>query len=174
GRLVVGIDLGTTNSLAAIRTGKGARVLRDRDGQALLPSVVCWPQGGGAPLVGAAAKALALQHPDRTVFSIKRLIGRARAGVGAGSGLLPSRVPEGDRGLARVRIGEQDWSPEQISALILRAVKRTAEQALGQPIAAAVITVPAWFDDGQRQATRDAAALAGIDSLRIRNAPTQT
>jgi molecular chaperone DnaK (HSP70) len=175
-RLVVGIDLGTTNSLAAIRAGRGARVLRDRDGEALIPSVVCFLPDGSA-LVGRAAKALRLQYPDRTVFSVKRLIGRAGTEVDAESRLLPYRVVRGERDLARIRIGDaagghRDWSPEQVSALVLRKVRDTAAQALGQPVDAAVITVPAWFDDSQRQATRDAAQLAGIECLRIVNEPT--
>jgi len=171
GRLVVGIDLGTTNSLAAIRTHKGARVLRDQAGEALIPSVVCF-HPDGRTLVGRAAKALLLQFPDRTVFSIKRLIGRAGAEVDAEARLLPYRIEQGERGLARVRIDDQRLSPEQISALVLQQVKLTAEQALGQPVVQAVITVPAWFDDAQRQATKDAATLAGLDCLRILNEPT--
>src|SRR5262249_53841971 len=170
-RLVVGIDLGTTNSLCAVRAGKGARVLRDRAGEALLPSVVCFHPDGHT-IVGRAAKDLRLQFPERTVFSIKRLIGRAGPEIDAEAALLPYPVHQGERGLARVRIGDQDWSPEQVSALILRAVKHQAEQALAQPVSAAVITVPAWFDDAQRQATKDAAALAGLDCLRIVNEPT--
>ena len=170
-RLVIGIDLGTTNSLCAIRAGKGARVLRDRDGEPLLPSVVCF-HPDGRTIVGREAKALRLSFPERTVFSVKRLIGRAGEEVDAEARILPYPVQQGERGLARVRIGQEEWSPEQISALILRAVKATAEQALGQEVTAAVITVPAWFDDGQRQATKDAAALAGLECLRILNEPT--
>jgi molecular chaperone DnaK (HSP70) len=170
-RLVVGIDLGTTNSLVAIRAGKGARVLRDRDGEPLVPSMVCF-HPDGRTLVGREAKALRLEFPDRTVFSIKRLIGRSATEVAAEARRLPYRVVAGDRDLPRVRIGEVMWSPEAISARILQAVKTTAELALGQPVQAAVVTVPAWFDDAQRQATKDAAALAGLDCLRILNEPT--
>jgi molecular chaperone DnaK (HSP70) len=171
GRLVVGIDLGTTNSLAAVRTQKGARVLRDQDGEPLIPSVVCF-HPDGRTIVGREAKALRLQWPDRTVHSIKRLIGRAGNEVAAEAARLPYRVELGERGLPRVRIGEQLWSPEAISALVLQQVKATAERALGQPVKQAVITVPAWFDDAQRQATKDAAALAGLECLRIVNEPT--
>jgi molecular chaperone DnaK (HSP70) len=146
-------------------------VLRDRDGQALIPSVVTFLPDGST-LVGRAAKDLRLLHPDRTVFSVKRLVGRAGAEVDAEAAHLPYRVVQGDRGLPRIRIGGDEWSPEQVSALILRAVKAQAEQALGQQVEAAVVTVPAWFDDGQRQATKDAAALAGLDCLRIVNEPT--
>ncbi|MBL8727756.1 MAG: Fe-S protein assembly chaperone HscA [Planctomycetes bacterium] len=170
-RLVVGIDLGTTNSLAAIRAGKGARVLRDRDGEPLVPSMVCFHPDGRV-LVGREAKALRLELPDRTVFSVKRLIGRSASEVAAEARRLPYRVVAGERDLPRIRIGDTAWSPEAISARVLQQVKTTAEQALGQPVQAAVVTVPAWFDDAQRQATKDAAALAGLDCLRILNEPT--
>jgi molecular chaperone DnaK len=170
-RLVIGIDLGTTNSLAAIRAGKGTRVLRDRDGEPLIPSVVCF-HPDGRTLVGRAAKALRLEQPTRTVFSVKRLIGRSAREVAAEGTTLPYRVVAGERDLCRVQIGDRALSPEAISALILQEVKSTAEQALGQPVRHAVVTVPAWFDDAQRQATKDAAALAGLDCLRILNEPT--
>ncbi|MFO0276678.1 MAG: Fe-S protein assembly chaperone HscA [Planctomycetota bacterium] len=170
-RLVLGIDLGTTNSLAAVRAGKGARVLRDRDGEPLVPSVVCF-HPDGRTIVGRDAKALRLDFPERTVFSVKRLIGRSAAEVQQEAARLPYRVVAGDRGLPRVQVGEQPWTPEAISALILQQVKATAEQALGQPVREAVVTVPAWFDDAQRQATKDAAQLAGLECLRILNEPT--
>jgi molecular chaperone DnaK (HSP70) len=170
-RLVLGIDLGTTNSLAAVRAGKGARVLRDRDGEPLVPSVVCF-HPDGRTIVGRDAKALRLDFPERTVFSVKRLIGRSAAEVQQEAARLPYRVVAGDRGLPRVQVGGQPWTPEAISALILQQVKATAEQALGQPVREAVVTVPAWFDDAQRQATKDAAQLAGLECLRILNEPT--
>ncbi|MFN9444060.1 MAG: Fe-S protein assembly chaperone HscA [Planctomycetota bacterium] len=170
-RLVLGIDLGTTNSLAAVRAGKGARVLRDRDGEPLVPSVVCF-HPDGRTIVGRDAKALRLDFPERTVFSVKRLIGRSAAEVQQEAARLPYRVVAGDRGLPRVQVGDQPWTPEAISALILQQVKATAEQALGQPVREAVVTVPAWFDDAQRQATKDAAQLAGLECLRILNEPT--
>ena len=170
-RLVLGIDLGTTNSLAAVRAGKDARVLRDRDGEPLVPSVVCF-HPDGRTVVGRAAKALRLDFPERTVFSVKRLIGRAAAEVQQEASRLPYRVAAGERGMPRVQIGDQQWTPEAISALILQQVKATAEQALGQPVREAVVTVPAWFDDAQRQATKDAAQLAGLECLRILNEPT--
>ncbi|MFO1051575.1 MAG: Fe-S protein assembly chaperone HscA [Planctomycetota bacterium] len=170
-KLVVGIDLGTTNSLCAVMTRKGPRVLRDADGEALLPSVVTF-RPDGTRVVGRAAKAHALELPDRTVHSIKRLIGRAGAEVDAEAHLLPYRVHRGERDLARVSIDGRDWSPEEISAMVLSAVRDRANAALGRPIDAAVITVPAYFDDAQRLATRDAAQLAGIECLRIVNEPT--
>jgi molecular chaperone DnaK (HSP70) len=170
-RLVVGIDLGTTNSLAAIRAGRNAHVLRDQDGEPLIPSVVCF-HPDGRTIVGRAAKALRLQFPDRTVFSVKRLIGRSAREVLAEGVESPFRIVAGDRDLPRIRIGDRDYAPEAISALVLQQVKATAEQALGQPVREAVVTVPAWFDDAQRQATKHAAALAGLDCLRILNEPT--
>ncbi len=170
-RLVVGIDLGTTNSLAAVRAGKGARVLRDHDGEPLVPSVVCF-HPDGRTIVGREGKALRLQFPDRTVFSVKRLIGRSFTDLGAERDRLPYRVVAGERGLPRIAVGDRTWTPEAIAALVLQQVKSIAEQALGQPVREAVVTVPAWFDDAQRQATKDAAALAGLDCLRILNEPT--
>ncbi len=170
-RLVIGIALGTTNSLAAIRAGKGTRVLRDRDGEALIPSVVCFPPDGRV-IVGRAAKALRLSFPERTVFSVKRLIGRSARELEREAKHLPYKVVAGERDQLRIAIGDRQWTPEAISALVLQEVKATAEQALGQPVREAVVTVPAWFDDAQRQATKDAAALAGLECLRILNEPT--
>jgi molecular chaperone DnaK (HSP70) len=169
-RLVLGIDLGTTNSLAAVMGRKGPLVLRDADGEALVPSVVCF--AGGQILVGRAAKALALQHPAHTVHSIKRLIGRAGAELDADVARLPYRVVRGERGLPRLPQAGKEWTPEEISALILAKVKSVAEAALGRAVREAVVTVPAYFDDAQRQATKDAAALAGLTCLRIVNEPT--
>jgi molecular chaperone DnaK (HSP70) len=146
-------------------------VLRDRDGEPLVPSVVCF-HPDGRTIVGRDAKALRLDFPERTVFSVKRLIGRSAAEVQQEAARLPYRVVAAERGLPRVQIGDQPWTPEAISALILQQVKATAEQALGQPVREAVVTVPAWFDDAQRQATKDAAQLAGLECLRILNEPT--
>ena len=170
-RLVLGIDLGTTNSLAAVRASGEARVLRDRSGDPLIPSVVCF-QPNGEIVVGRDARALRLDHPTRTVFSIKRLIGRSFADAEGDAAQLPYRIVAGDRDLPRVAIDDTQYSPEAISALVLGKVRRTAEEALGQPVREVVVTVPAWFDDAQRQATKDAAELAGLDCLRILNEPT--
>ncbi|MFN9706832.1 MAG: Hsp70 family protein, partial [Planctomycetota bacterium] len=137
----------------------------------LVPSVVCF-HPDGRTIVGRDAKALRLDFPERTVFSVKRLIGRSAAEVQQEAARLPYRVVAAERGLPRVQIGDQPWTPEAISALILQQVKATAEQALGQPVREAVVTVPAWFDDAQRQATKDAAQLAGLECLRILNEPT--
>ncbi|MEC8651116.1 MAG: Fe-S protein assembly chaperone HscA [Planctomycetota bacterium] len=171
-RLVVGIDLGTTNSIAALRAGREtAHVLRDQGADPLTPSMVCF-HPNGRTLVGHEAKDLRLEHPDRTVFSVKRLIGRSIDDCRDDLGELPYRVVAGDRDLPRVQIDDRQLSPEEISALVLERLKETAEQAIGQPVNEAVVTVPAWFDDAQRQATKDAAQLAGLTCLRILNEPT--
>jgi molecular chaperone DnaK len=172
-RIVVGIDLGTTNSLAAVVTRHGPRVLRAADGAALIPSVIAFPEEGGAPVVGSSAKARALDLPSRTIHSVKRLLGRSRADVESEATRLPYPVvPDQERGLARIPIDGRNWSPEELSAKILGAVRAQAEAALGMPIEEAVVTVPAYFDDAQRQATRHAAELAGLKCLRIVNEPT--
>ena len=168
---LIGIDLGTTNSLAAIVSKSGPKVLRDADGDALIPSIVAVP-AHGKPLVGRAARDLLIEHPERTVYSAKRLIGRSTVDLRDEIARLAYPVHVGERGLPRIKIDQYDWSPEEISAEILREVKRVAESALGRTVPAAVITVPAYFDDAQRQATRNAAKLAGIDCLRIVNEPT--
>jgi len=168
---VIGIDLGTTNSSAAVMTENGPVVLRDQNGAALLPSVVTFVEGGGQ-LVGREARAMILDCPERTVFSIKRLIGRAGEELEEEIQRLPYPVVQGERGLARVRLDGRDHSPEEISALILRQIRDTAEQAMSANVTGAVITVPAYFDDAQRQATKDAAELAGLKCLRIVNEPT--
>jgi molecular chaperone DnaK (HSP70) len=170
-RIVIGIDLGTTNSLAAVRAGKTPRVLRDLDADPLTPSMVCL-HPDGRTLVGAAAKALRLEHPERTVFSVKRLIGRSASECHSDVVNLPYQVIAGERDLPRIKIGDLELSPEAISAMVLKHIKATAELALGHSVREVVVTVPAWFDDAQRQATKDAAALAGLECLRILNEPT--
>ncbi|MFK7740895.1 MAG: molecular chaperone DnaK [Planctomycetota bacterium] len=170
-RLVIGIDLGTTNSLAAVRAGKAPHVLRDQDTDPLTPSMVCF-HPDGRTLVGHEAKAQRLAHPDRTVFSVKRLIGRSADECGNEIEQLPYPIVAGERNLPRIAIGEHEHSPESISALVLKRIKATAVAALGQDVREAVVTVPAWFDDAQRQATKDSAQLAGLECLRILNEPT--
>jgi Fe-S protein assembly chaperone HscA len=171
GQLILGIDLGTTNSLCAVMTPSGPRVLTDAQGRKLLPSVVTFLPDGNE-LVGHEARALALIHPERTVASIKRLMGRSGAEVDAEAERLAYAVVHGERGLARVRIGERLYAPEEISARILGKIKAIAENALGRSVSDAVITVPAYFDNAQRHATKDAARLAGLNAVRIVNEPT--
>ncbi len=173
GDVVIGIDLGTTNSLAAIVGKDGPRILTREDGAALIPSVVSFLDDGGH-LVGEEARARSVTHPRSTVHSVKRLMGqhleevRRREGDRLGYEVVATEDSE----LARVRIGDKLYTPQEISALVLREVKRVAEQALGHEVEQAVITVPAYFDDSQRQATRDAARIAGLQALRIVNEPT--
>ncbi len=168
---IVGIDLGTTNSLVAyVRDGR-PEVLSSRDGQRLIPSVVSWV--GDRPVVGAVARQKKVRDACHTVFSVKRLLGRSFEDVRESVGALPYRVFEKvGESLLRVELGDRSFSAIEISAMILRAVKKNAEEALGVPVTRAVVTVPAYFNDSQRQATRAAARLAGLDVLRIVNEPT--
>ncbi len=172
-RLAVGIDLGTTNSLVAtVRSGQ-ADTLPDAEGRHLLPSVVHY-QAGQAPLVGAAARALAVQDPMNTLASIKRLMGRGIADVQTLAGQLPYQfapAPE-DSGVPRIHTAGGDVTAVEVSAEILRVLRQRAEDTLGGDLSGVVITVPAYFDDAQRQATRDAARLAGLHVYRLLNEPT--
>ncbi len=170
--VVIGIDLGTTNSLAAIVGKDGPRVLTDSQGAALIPSVVSFLDGGEV-IVGAEARALSISNPERTVHSVKRLMGRGMADLAGEVDRLPYTVVESDNSkLVRIAIGDKSITPQEISALILGRVREQAEAALGCTVEKAVITVPAYFDDAQRQATRDAAKIAGLTALRIVNEPT--
>lgn len=182
---IVGIDLGTTNSLAAFCDERGPRILASADGERLMPSVVRFgphaAASGPGVVVGARAKAEAVEHPDRTITSVKRLMGRSLDDAGADLPYLSYRVVQGEHSQARVAIppGPDDAggpdrlvSPQEVSAHILRALKRRASEALGTEVRRAVVTVPAYFDDAQRQATRDAGRLAGLEVVRIVNEPT--
>jgi molecular chaperone DnaK (HSP70) len=168
---IVGIDLGTTNSLIAIGDARGPRIIPDSRGRGLLPSVVRFGSSV-APIVGHEAREHAVEFPAETVYSIKRLMGRSFDDVQDDLLHLAYEVVPGEHDTARVRIGDRVYAPQEISALILAALKRQAEAALGCPVRKAVITVPAYFDDAQRQATRDAGRLAGLDVVRIVNEPT--
>ena len=171
--VVIGIDLGTTNSLAAIMGKDGPRILYQAGGEALIPSVVSFLDGG-RHVVGAEARAMAITNPQRTVHSVKRLMGQDIREVQQHEAerLGYEVATTEDSDLARVRIDDKLLTPQEISALILGEVRRVAEAALGHAVEAAVITVPAYFDDAQRQATRDAARIAGLTALRIVNEPT--
>ncbi|MBL8839540.1 MAG: Fe-S protein assembly chaperone HscA [Alphaproteobacteria bacterium] len=167
----IGIDLGTTNSLAALSLDQKPEALRDVHGRALVPSVVAYSPDG--PVVGADARRMLLDQPELVVSSVKRLMGRGAADIKALAGALPYEVaPSADGGMVRIRVGGRVLSPVEISADILRAVRARAEDALGQSVDRAVITVPAYFDDAARTATRDAARLAGLEVLRLVNEPT--
>ncbi|MEM6259580.1 MAG: Hsp70 family protein [Planctomycetota bacterium] len=171
--LIVGIDLGTTNSLVAYCDEKGPRVLTDEQGRAILPSVVRLTQtDGSAEAVGYDARATAIEHPERTVHSVKRLMGRGVKDANETVAHLPYRVVEGEHNTARVQVGENIISPQAISAMVLIELKQRAEAALSREVRKAVVTVPAYFDDAQRQATRDAGRLAGLEVVRMVNEPT--
>ncbi|HYX02684.1 MAG TPA: Fe-S protein assembly chaperone HscA [Reyranella sp.] len=173
GSLAVGIDLGTTNSVVAIaREGKPA-ALHDETGRALVPSVVAYPEGGGV-LVGDEARLLMARQPRNVVASVKRLMGRGAADLHAVAGVLPYEVEpgSGETDMVKLRVGGKARSPVEISAEILKALRLRAEQALDKPVERAVITVPAYFDDAARTATRDAARVAGLEVLRLVNEPT--
>ena len=173
GSLAVGIDLGTTNSVVAIaREGKPA-ALHDETGKAMVPSVVAYPSSGGV-LVGDEARLLMPQEPRNVVASVKRLMGRGAADLHAVAGVLPYEIEPGtgETDMVKLRIAGKARSPVEISAEILRALRKRAEEALDKPIERAVITVPAYFDDAARTATRDAARVAGLEVLRLVNEPT--
>lgn len=169
--IIVGIDLGTTYSLVAISDERGPRVLTDDQGRALLPSVVRL-QPGREPIVGWGARERAVEFPTSTIASVKRLMGRGFVDAQGDLPHLTYRVTEGPRGVAMIQVGERRYTPEEISAAILRQLKQRAEARLGCEVRKAVITVPAYFDDAQRQATRDAGRLAGLEVVRIVNEPT--
>lgn len=168
---VVGIDLGTTFSLAAWVDGEVPKVIRDENGQVLVPSVVSFTDDNDV-IVGWPARERGLLDPEHTVFSVKRLIGRGREDLARELGLLPYQVEDAERKLVRIKIRENRLTPQEVSAEILKDVKARAEKVLNRKVTKAVITVPAYFDDTQRQATRDAGRIAGLDVLRIINEPT--
>ncbi len=170
---VIGIDLGTTNSLVAYMEKGEAHVIRDAGGDALVPSIVAFPPGDeAAPMVGTAARQLLFAHPERTVYSVKRLMGRGLDDAAEDRTRLPYALSDEHREVVRIRIGNRLFTPPEISAFILRELKRRAEAHFGQEVTQAVITVPAYFNDSQRQATRDAGRIAGLEVLRIVNEPT--
>ncbi|MBW4090711.1 MAG: molecular chaperone DnaK [Proteobacteria bacterium] len=170
---VIGIDLGTTNSCVAIMEGKDVRVIENAEGGRTTPSMVAFTEGGER-LVGQSAKRQAVTNPTNTLYAIKRLIGRRFDDplVDKDKGLVPYKIVRGDNGDAWVEGRGEKYAPSQISAFILGKMKETAEAYLGEPVAQAVITVPAYFNDSQRQATKDAGRIAGLDVLRIINEPT--
>ena len=168
---VIGIDLGTTNSVVAVLEGSEPVVIPNQEGSRTTPSVVAFTKDGDI-LVGQVAKRQAITNPENTVFSIKRFMGRRFSEVQEEIKLVPYRVVESKNGDARVEIRGRQHSPQEISAAILRKLKEAAESYLGQAVTQAVITVPAYFNDSQRQATKDAGKIAGLDVQRIINEPT--
>lgn len=168
---ILGIDLGTTNSLAAQMTPAGPVVVRDADGSALIASVIAFTPDGRVT-VGAEARAHAVENPLATVYSVKRLMGKGIADLQEDLKFLPYPIVAGAHDTVAVNVSGKLMTPQELSAIILREVKTRAEAALGGKVSQAVITVPAYFDDAQRQATRDAARIAGLDVRRIVNEPT--
>ncbi len=170
---VIGIDLGTTNSCVAIMEGKQPKVIENAEGGRTTPSMVAF-SADGERLVGQAAKRQAVTNPENTLFAVKRLIGRPFADPATEKykSMVPYKVVKGDNGDAWVEAGSKKYSPSQISAFILQKMKETAESYLGETVTQAVITVPAYFNDAQRQATKDAGRIAGLEVLRIINEPT--
>jgi molecular chaperone DnaK len=170
---VIGIDLGTTNSCVAVMEGKEAKVIENAEGVRTTPSMVAFTDSGER-LVGQAAKRQAVTNPENTLFAIKRLIGRRYDDpmTQKDKGLVPYKIIPGDNGDAWVEAQGKKYSPSQISAFILQKMKETAENYLGEKVTQAVITVPAYFNDSQRQATKDAGKIAGLEVLRIINEPT--
>ena len=169
---VIGIDLGTTNSCFAVMEGKEAKVLENSEGARTTPSMVAFTDT--ERLVGSAAKRQAVTNPENTLFAIKRLIGRRfnSPEVSKDRGHVPFKIVEGDNGDAWVEVKGQKYAPSQISAIVLQKIKEYAESYLGEKVTEAVITVPAYFNDAQRQATKDAGKIAGLDVKRIINEPT--
>ena len=169
---VIGIDLGTTNSCFAVMEGKEAKVLENSEGARTTPSMVAFTDTES--LVGSAAKRQAVTNPENTLFAIKRLIGRRfnSPEVSKDRGHVPFKIVEGDNGDAWVEVKGQKYAPSQISAIVLQKIKEYAESYLGEKVEKAVITVPAYFNDSQRQATKDAGKIAGLEVLRIINEPT--
>jgi len=170
---VIGIDLGTTNSCVAVMEGGKPKVIENSEGARTTPSVVAFTKDGER-LIGQPAKRQAVTNPDNTVFAVKRLIGRRFDDpiTKKDTELVPYKIVKGQNGDAWVQAGGKDYSPSQISAFILQKMKETAEAYLGETVTQAVITVPAYFNDAQRQATKDAGQIAGLEVLRIINEPT--
>ena len=167
----IGIDLGTTNSCVAVMEGGEPTVLENAEGGRTTPSVVAFTESGER-LVGTVAKRQAVMNPENTIFSIKRFMGRKEAEVKEEETIVPYKVEAGPNGDVRVDARGKQYSPPEISAMILQKLKTDAEAKLGESVDSAVITVPAYFNDDQRQATKDAGKIAGLEVKRIINEPT--
>ena len=168
---IIGIDLGTTNSCVAILEGGEPKVIPNAEGHRTTPSVVAITKEDER-IVGAVAKRQAVTNPDNTIFSVKRFMGRRFNEIGSEVQKVPYRVVQAGGDDVRIKVGSEDLAPQQISAMTLQKMKETAEEYLGEPVSQAVITVPAYFNDAQRQATKDAGTIAGLEVLRIINEPT--
>src|SRR6187401_1623613 len=168
---IIGIDLGTTNSVVAVIEGGEPVVITNPEGGRLTPSVVAFTKSGER-LVGQVAKRQAVTNPENTIFSIKRFMGRRHSEVNEEMKMVPYQVGSAPNGDVRVKISDKDYAPPEISGMILQKLKQAAEEYLGQPVTRAVITVPAYFNDAQRQATKEAGTIAGLEVMRIVNEPT--
>ncbi|MEE3201786.1 MAG: Hsp70 family protein, partial [Acidobacteriota bacterium] len=168
---IIGIDLGTTNSVVAVMEGGEPAVIANPEGNRLTPSVVAFAKSDER-LVGQVAKRQAVTNPENTIFSIKRFMGRRFDEVNEEMSMVPYQVVRAKNGDVRVEVGGKKMSPPELSAMILQKLKQAAEEYLGQSVNEAVITVPAYFNDAQRQATKDAGQIAGLEVKRIVNEPT--
>jgi molecular chaperone DnaK len=171
GEKIIGIDLGTTYSVVAVMEGKEPKVIPNAEGNRLTPSVVAFTDSGEV-IVGEPAKRQAITNPRRTVYSIKRFMGRRHSEVAVEEKMVPYAVIGAPEEYVRVKVGDRELTPPEISAMVLRKLKEAAEAYLGQRVTKAVITVPAYFNDAQRQATKDAGQIAGLEVMRIINEPT--
>jgi Fe-S protein assembly chaperone HscA len=169
---VVGIDLGTTNSLVAYMSDSGPQVIRDEQGDALVPSIVYYDAEQKRLLVGEEARERLITEPRKAIYSVKRFMGKGNADVQEDIGLVPFQIAAGSEHVIRFQMGDRVFTPPEISAFILRELKERASKHFGEEVTQAVITVPAYFNDAQRQATKDAGHLAGLEVLRIVNEPT--
>ena len=168
---IIGIDLGTTNSVVAVMEGGEPVVITNPEGARLTPSVVAFSKTGER-LVGQVAKRQAVTNPENTIFSIKRFMGRRYGEVNEEMKMVPYTVVAHSNGDVRIRVSDGEYAPPQISAMVLQKLKQAAEEYLGQPVTQAVLTVPAYFNDAQRQATKEAGQIAGLEVMRIVNEPT--
>ena len=168
---IIGIDLGTTNSCVAVMEGNEAVVIPNSEGRRTTPSIVAFVEGGERK-VGDPAKRQAITNPHKTVYSIKRFMGESYDKVAQEISRVPYTVERGDNNTPRVKIDDRSYTPQEISAMILQKMKKTAEDYLGTEVSEAVITVPAYFNDAQRQATKEAGEIAGLTVRRIINEPT--
>src|SRR5262245_7977551 len=168
---VIGIDLGTTNSCMAVIEGGEPTVIPNAEGGRTTPSVVAFTKDGQR-LVGAPARRQQVTNPQNTIFSIKRFMGRKFSEVNEEMTIVPYEVVQGQNGDARVMVEGKEYAPPEISAMILQKLRQDAESYLGEPVTDAVITVPAYFNNAQREATKDAGKIAGLNVLRIINEPT--
>src|SRR4026208_2604614 len=170
-RKIIGIDLGTTSCVGGVMEGGDPVVITNPEGSRITPSVVGAP-GSGERLVGQVAKRQAVTNPENNVFSIKRFMGRKYDEVNEEMKMVPYQVVRASNGAARINAGGKEYSPPEVSAMILQKLKQAAEEYLGSAVSKAVITVPAYFNDAERQATKDAGQIAGLEVMRIVNEPT--